>query len=436
MSWVSEANHNQKVILVFPKTPSHAWNGSQISHDQSIEPWYDGICRNHITCHCIIIEVIWYKKQNGVEHEFLQFNIFSPNKKHIAIVIAERAGNPTQPANTMIAPIDAMTGPIALLFTLPDLTGDSATSSDDEHSPPSAELEQMCNKATCICGLKSSENGGPSANELVTLLDVTSKHEPAYILINMQCYWFVANVRGTWNGLPICMKESLDEVCGKYCAAWAALLEEIELKHRVKHQQEDERQQEREQCQAAEEAAKWECKKCQAVEDEKQRECKKCQIAEDAAKVAEDEKQRECKKCQVAEERAQSAEEANAKLLLWLEEYDRHLCILLTYLTKLYVHFDEPGLLSSTATFVTMSHIAACHVSDLGNTVFTETFYWKEVMSGGGSDFEEHEKLPDSAPADEPLECPIKDECNMFFKLLRGPASEPAKKLQALWRYL
>ncbi|KAI6009180.1 hypothetical protein EDC04DRAFT_2906675 [Pisolithus marmoratus] len=52
----------------------------------------------------------------------------------------------------------------------------------------------------------------------------------------------------------------------------------------------------------------------------------------------------------------------------------------------------------------------------------------------------------DSASADEPLECPIKDERDTFFKLLRGPASEPAEKLlasmdlnrelQAPWRYL
>ncbi|KAI6009181.1 hypothetical protein EDC04DRAFT_2774204 [Pisolithus marmoratus] len=361
----------------------------------SIEPWYDGIRRNHITCHCIVVEVIWYKKQNGVEHEFLRFNIFSPDKKHIAIVIAERAGSirnmnrdpsdPTQPANTTIAPIDAMTGPIALPFTLPDLTGDSAASSDDERSPrmgkatktnrqtkqkakPSAQISSissssprgahdlMCNKATRICGLKFSENGGPSANELATLLDVTSKHEPAYTLINTQCYWFVATVfaalkslfvgaeqditthqGGTWNGLPIRTKESLDEVCAKYRAARAALLEEIELKRRVEHQQEDERQREREQCQAAEEAAKRERKKRQAAEDtakaaedaakaaedEKQRERKKRQIAEDAAKVAEDEKQRERKKRQVAEERARAAEEANAKLLRDLEALQR-----------------------------------------------------------------------------------------------------------------
>ncbi|KAI6005432.1 hypothetical protein EDC04DRAFT_2783861 [Pisolithus marmoratus] len=207
----------------------------------------------------------------------------------------------------------------------------------------------MCNKATRICGLRFSENGGPSANELATLLDVTSKHEPAYTLINTQCYWFVATVfaalkslfvgaeqditthqGGTWNGLPIRTKESLDEVCAKYRAARAALLEEIELKRRVEHQQEDERWREREQCQAAEEAAKRECKKRQAAEDaakaaedEKQRERKKRQIAEDAAKVAEDEKERERKKRQVAEERARAAEEANAKLLRDLEALQR-----------------------------------------------------------------------------------------------------------------
>ncbi|KAI6039126.1 hypothetical protein EDC04DRAFT_2603380 [Pisolithus marmoratus] len=248
----------------------------------------------------------------------------------------------------------------------------------------------------------------------------------------MQCYWFVATVfaalkslfagakqdttthqGGRWNGLLICMKESLDEVCAKYCAAWAALLEEIELKCRVEHQQEDERQWECEQCQAVEEAAKWECKKCQAVEDKKQRECKKCQIAEDAAKVA--------------EERAQVAEEANAKLLQDLEALQR------------------AGATRHCPSELLQYH-NICHKPIFRNTVFTEPFYQKEVMSGGGLDFEEHEKPPDSASVDEPLECPIKDKCDMFFKLLRGPASEPAKKLlasmdldrelQALWRYL
>ncbi|KAI6040095.1 hypothetical protein EDC04DRAFT_2894477 [Pisolithus marmoratus] len=363
----------------------------------SIEAWYDGICCNHITCHCIIIKVIWYKKQNGVEHEFLWFNIFSPDKKHIAIVIAKRASSihntnrdpsdATQPANTTIAPIDAMTGPTTLPFTLLDVTGDSATSSDDEHSPrvgkatktnqqmkqkakpsaqississsspqgahnlisyatlgsaASAELEQMCNKATRICGLKFSENDRPSANELATLLDVTSstsQHTPSPTCnVTGAEQDTTTHQGGRWNGLPIHMKESLDKVCAKYHAAQAALLKEIELKCRVEHQQEDKRWQEHEQCQAAEEAAKWECKKCQAVEDAKQRERKKHQIAEDATKPS------------------------------------------------------------------------------------------------------------DSPSVDEPLECPIKDECDMFFKLLRGPASEPAEKLlasmdldrelQALWRYL
>ncbi|KAI6022631.1 hypothetical protein EDC04DRAFT_2728780 [Pisolithus marmoratus] len=277
----------------------------------SIEPWYDGICCNHITCHCIVVKVIWYKKQNGVEHEFLQFNIFSPNKKHIAIVIAKRASsihnmnrdpsNATQPANTTIAPIDAMTGPTTLLFTLLDVTRDSATSSDDKHSPHMGKAaktnQQMKQKAKPSAQISSISSSSPQgAHDL---------HKPAYTLTNMQCYWFVATVfaalkslfagaeqdttthqGGRWNGLLIHMKESLDEVCAKYCAARAALLEEIELKHRVEHQQEDKRQQECEQCQAVEEAAKQEHKKHQAVDDEKQGECKKCQIAEDAAKEA------------------------------------------------------------------------------------------------------------------------------------------------------
>ncbi|KAI5991780.1 hypothetical protein EDC04DRAFT_2587262, partial [Pisolithus marmoratus] len=106
-----------------------------------------------------------------------------------------------------------------------------------------------------ICMLTFSEQARPSANELVTLLYVTSKHEPTYNITNTQCYWFIKTVfealkslfegaeknpadhqGGTWNGVPIPMKGSIDEVCTKYQTAWAALAQEVEQKCRVKQQ--------------------------------------------------------------------------------------------------------------------------------------------------------------------------------------------------------
>ncbi|KAI6005421.1 hypothetical protein EDC04DRAFT_2907986 [Pisolithus marmoratus] len=230
------------------------------------------------------------------------------------------------------SPPDAPTPP----FASPDATSDSAASSADESSAQPAAmlslssssvqgthdlvsyatldsaasglLEWKCKKANHVCMLMFSKKVMPSANELVTLLYVTSKHEPMYGITNMQCYWFAETVfdtlkvlfkdatqdpekhhGGTWNKLLVPMKEgSMEEVCVKYCAAQAALEEEIKQKWR----QEEERQQECEQCQAMEEATKRECKQCQAVEEERQR-------AEERAQVAEEERLREREQCQV-----------------------------------------------------------------------------------------------------------------------------------------
>ncbi|KAI6094199.1 hypothetical protein EDD16DRAFT_1683683, partial [Pisolithus croceorrhizus] len=156
-------------------------------------------------------------------------------------------------------------------------------------SSASAELERKCKKAARICTLTFPEGVGPSANQLATLLYVTSKHEPKYTITNTQCYWFVDTVfealkslfagaqqdipnhrGGTWNRVRIPTKGSVDEVCGKYRAARTALAEEAEQKHRAEQQQEEERQREREQRQAAEEVAKREREKRQAAEEQRQ----------------------------------------------------------------------------------------------------------------------------------------------------------------------
>ncbi|KAI6102244.1 hypothetical protein F5141DRAFT_1293713 [Pisolithus sp. B1] len=172
-------------------------------------------------------------------------------------------------------------------------------------SAAGAALEQKCKEATHNCTLRFSEKNRPSAIKLATLLYVTSEHEPTYDLTNTQCCWFVETVfgalkclfkdteqdipkhrGGTWNGMPVPTKGSVDE-------------------RRAEQQQEEERQHEREEHQAAEERA-------QAAEEERQREREQRQAAEE-------ERQREREQRQAAEERAQAAEEANAKLLQELE---------------------------------------------------------------------------------------------------------------------
>ncbi|KAI6137685.1 hypothetical protein EDD17DRAFT_1517134 [Pisolithus thermaeus] len=342
----------------------------------SIEPWYRKCIRdNPFTSDCPVTKISWYKKQNGVEHEFLRFDILSPNGVHTSIVIAER--DATQPTNT-VAPLDT-TGAVTPLdvimpsFSSQEVAGDSTISSANESSPhvnevtktdgradqlarrsahitsmsscsqrgahdlvsyatldssASAELERKCKKAACICTLTFPEGVGPSANEVATLLYVTSKHEPTYTITSTQCYWFVDTVfealkslfagaqqdivnhrGGTWNRVRIHTKGSVDEVCSKYSAARTALAEEAEQKRRAEQQQEEERQREREQRQAAEEVAKREREKCQAAEEQRQAAEEQRQVAEEQRQAAEEQRRAAEEQRQAAEEQRRAAEE-------------------------------------------------------------------------------------------------------------------------------
>ncbi|KAI6105186.1 hypothetical protein EV401DRAFT_2078490 [Pisolithus croceorrhizus] len=355
----------------------------------SVQPWHNIIQDNLVTSNCFVLVVSCYKMQKGAEHEFLQFDISSPDKVHTCIVIAERGGgfrDAAQPADT-IAPVDTMTGaatpPDAMTPPLSslDVAEDPTASSADESSPrvgeatktdrktkqkstrppyissiskksqmgahdlvsyatlgsrASAELERKCEKATRICTLTFSEKDRPSATQIATLLYVTSKHEPTYSITNTQCYWFVETVfdalkslfvsaqeditnrrGGTWNRVPVPTKpRSAVEVCDKYRAAWAALAEEGEQKHRAEQRQEEERQREREQRQTAEEAARIEREKRQAAEEQRQAAEEQRQAAEEQRQAAEEEKMK-------AVERARAAEDANARLLRDLEALRR-----------------------------------------------------------------------------------------------------------------
>ncbi|KIN95305.1 hypothetical protein M404DRAFT_1007589 [Pisolithus tinctorius Marx 270] len=320
-----------------------------------IGTWYSLIRNNPLTSDCQVIGVGWYKERKGVEHEFLRFDISSPDNQHTCIVIAERSGggvrSPNSDATQSVdnlaqtdTAVDATASPLTPPETCalsPDV-GDSTGSSADESSPPldkvtqsdgkkkrkintaqiaasffssskrddynrvyfatrisaaGARVEEMCNKPQRLCTL-SFTDARPTANELATLLYVTSAQEPKYAIAQTQCYWFVATVfdalkmlykgtvqdnpthrGGTIRGVPVAIKASGKEVCAKYREARAALAEEIEQERRLKQEQEEERQREREQRQAAEEAEE----RARAAEEERQRACKVAQ--EEIAKL-------------------------------------------------------------------------------------------------------------------------------------------------------
>ncbi|KAI6106607.1 hypothetical protein EDD17DRAFT_1769710 [Pisolithus thermaeus] len=102
---------------------------------------------------CPIIEVGWYKKQSGVEHEFLWFNISSPDNMHTSIVISKRVTsvlNPNRDASDAMQPTDTITPPIPAdtvispntlpeavtpPFSPPDVAGDSMACSASKSSP-------------------------------------------------------------------------------------------------------------------------------------------------------------------------------------------------------------------------------------------------------------------------------------------------------------
>ncbi|KAI6124947.1 hypothetical protein EDD17DRAFT_656211 [Pisolithus thermaeus] len=277
----------------------------------SIEPWYLNFIRdNPDTWHCSVVEVAWYKKQNGVKHEFLRFDISSPDKRHTCVVIAERNGGG---GNANRDPYDTVPGPVTPLGATGDSTSNlSSISSSSQwgaahdlihhatlNSRTRAQLEQMFKKATRVCSLTFSEKARPSANELATLLYLTSKLEPTYTVTSTQCYWFVETVftalkslfedaeqdiaihrGGTWNGVPVYTKASVKEVCGKYREARAALDLEVEERCRLERIQIEQRQWVREQLQAAQVRAR-------AAEEIAQREREKRLAAEQKALAAE-----------------------------------------------------------------------------------------------------------------------------------------------------
>ncbi|KAI6022411.1 hypothetical protein BKA83DRAFT_4278359 [Pisolithus microcarpus] len=350
----------------------------------TITPWYtDTIRNNPDTSDCLVFEVGWYKMQNGVKHEFVRFDIYSPDKVHKAIIIAERTGGSTGPdedpddATGADTTRDATTPPISS----PDVAEDSPVGSADDSSSHVEEaptkspktkkkekgkvmrtgenismstsspmaacdrashatsdssaggvLENKYRKADCIRTL-TFRGVAPTANEIATLLYVTSKHEPKYRIHETQCYWFAATVfealeciffeakangtkhsggKGKWHGIPVPTKESVDEVCDEYLVLRRALDREIELKRRAEQRQEEDKRRDREErraaeerARAAEEVAQWEREEKEREREEKEREREE----KERARAAEERER----------EQRRAAEEKIAQLLRQLE---------------------------------------------------------------------------------------------------------------------
>ncbi|KAI6156748.1 hypothetical protein BKA82DRAFT_319750 [Pisolithus tinctorius] len=335
----------------------------------NISLWYSVIRNNPLTSDCQVIGVSWYKKRKGAEHEFLRFDISSPDNQHTCIVIAEKSGgcvrspnsDATQVADTLAqtdTEVDATTSPLTPPETSalsPDV-GDSTKMNTAQIaasfcsgferyacdrvyvatriSAAGAWVEEKCDKSRLVCTL-SFTGAKPTAIELATLLYVTSAQEPKCNLHDTQCHWFAATVfdalnilyegaeqdptphrGGTICGVPVDFKASGEEVYAKYRDARAALSEEVEQQRRLKQEQEEQRQREREQRQAAEEAAKRaeeerqrEREQREAAEQERQKEREQREAAEERARAAEEERQRERLAAEEAAQKERAAEE-------------------------------------------------------------------------------------------------------------------------------
>ncbi|KAI5984208.1 hypothetical protein EDD15DRAFT_2533261 [Pisolithus albus] len=139
----------------------------------NVELWNDTYIRkNLITRGCLVTTIRWYKERRNVQHEFLRVDILSPDKVHIAIVIADRGtagsskGNDRRPGQVLlfcpstepadysigvtehtdtttppVNPTDSVIGPSTPPVTTtppiasPDVASDSTESSADETTP-------------------------------------------------------------------------------------------------------------------------------------------------------------------------------------------------------------------------------------------------------------------------------------------------------------
>ncbi|KAI6138314.1 hypothetical protein BKA82DRAFT_25582 [Pisolithus tinctorius] len=142
---------------------------------------------------CFVFEVSWYKNLGGKEeHEFLRFDILSPDEKHVAIVIAERGRDAAQFTETAAAPVSSgtiltppLTPPeIAIAApTSPDVARDSSLSSAEESSPPLRKANKTSGKAAEEAvkweheQREVAEENAKAAREAAKAADKTAKWE-------------------------------------------------------------------------------------------------------------------------------------------------------------------------------------------------------------------------------------------------------------------
>ncbi|KIO05426.1 hypothetical protein M404DRAFT_25553 [Pisolithus tinctorius Marx 270] len=257
-----------------------------------IKDWYEIVRECTSTSDCFVFEVGWYKNLGGKEeHEFLRFDILSPDEKHVAIVVAERgrgkhnlgdhatdAAQFTETAaapassGTILTPPGAITPPLTppeiavAAPTSPDVARDSSPSSAEESSSPlhkanktsgKQEEERQQEREQC----QAVEEAAKRAEENVKAADETAKRE------REQC-----------------------EVAG----------ENAKVAREAAKREREQREVAEENAKAADKTAKWEREQCK--------------VAEENAK--QERKQRE------------AAEAANAKLLQELEAFRRAATIL------------------------------------------------------------------------------------------------------------
>ncbi|KAF9234652.1 hypothetical protein BU15DRAFT_78801 [Melanogaster broomeanus] len=204
--------------------------------------------------HCLVEEVVHYKRSRGKEHEFLCFRVSDATGSWKAFVFADRTVNMS---DEDIAP--------SLSNKTPVLSNPSPSSfpSSTHCSPvlPTYDSIYAATESSAALGLLHADffrdghkaertlafdahSARPSVVELASLLKVTSHHHAAsYTLCKNQCYWFAATVyeslqqlfprhretihsnkNGTYRRLEISMPNSAEDVCAAYHRERAAIL--------------------------------------------------------------------------------------------------------------------------------------------------------------------------------------------------------------------
>ncbi|KAI5992371.1 hypothetical protein F5J12DRAFT_860002 [Pisolithus orientalis] len=203
---------------------------------------------------CLVDKVTWYKQSSTVQHEFLQFIIWSEDGRHASIVLAEpgmfrvksdrRQESVAQPGTISTA---SATPPASASPTTADIDGAIDTVYAATFGSGAATgLVVKCSGATTLRTLTFPVGSTrPSAHELATLLVVTSDNKSRYNVMGSQCCGFAETAfealkrlfpdarediqsRRTVTGYdaPIPIADRVDAVCTAYRKRNTFLVEE------------------------------------------------------------------------------------------------------------------------------------------------------------------------------------------------------------------